>query len=294
MERRPKDAIEFTDFCDKFRIEYRTEGKHTRRGWVQIDCPNCGRDSKKFHLGFNLKYRTLNCWKCGKKQLGSTLATLSGLTPKQVSGYIARIPKTEFESIEVQGNFVCPKGVKPLNDAHKAYLRSRDYNWRRIERIWGIMGIGIAPKLSHRIWIPIEYGGKQRSWTTRSISDAPDVTRYISADPTQELISHKKLLYGEDYAGNAIIVVEGPLDVWRIGPGAVGTFGTRPTASQITRIAKYPVRYICFDHGAERQSQLLAETLSAFPGETHQIVLDADDPGSMTKRELRQVRSLLE
>lgn len=294
MERRRNDVMEFTQFCEKFRIEYRTTGKHTRAGWVQIDCPNCGRESKKFHLGFNLKYRTLNCWRCGKKQLGPTLAAVANVPVSKISEYLSRFPRVEFDQVELQGNFVCPKGVKPMLDSHKKYLLKRNYNWRRIEKIWNVMGIGIAPPLSHRLWIPVEYAGKKRSWTTRSISDSPDVIRYISASPIQEMISHKKLLYGEDYAGNSIVVVEGPLDVWRIGPGAVGTFGTRPTAAQIARIAKYPVRYICFDHGAERHSQLLCETLSAFPGETHEIRLDAEDPGTASKKELRQIRSLLE
>lgn len=289
-----KDALEFVAFCEMFKIPYRTEGKHTRRGWVQIDCPNCGRESGKFHLGFNLKYRTLNCWKCGKKALGPTLATISGLSIGRLSAFIARIPKIEFEQVEIQGTFVVPKGVGPLNDAHKRYLLDRNFNWRRIVKLWNVQGIGVAKELQHRLWIPIEYGGKQRSWTTRTISKNPDITRYISASPNQELINHKKLLYGEDYAGNTIIVVEGPMDVWRIGPGACGTFGTRPTAAQVARIAKYPVRYVCFDHGAERQAQSLVETLSAFPGETHQIVLDAEDPDSMSRKELAQVRKLLE
>ena len=34
-----------------------------------------------------------------------------------------------------------------------------------------IFGIGIAPRLQWRIWIPIHYHGEIVSWTTRSLSD---------------------------------------------------------------------------------------------------------------------------
>ena len=189
-----------------------------------------------------------------------------------------------------------------MKKAHRQFLRDRDFNPDRIEKVWGIEGLGMEGHyksngkripLKWRLYIPIETAGVVSSWTTRTISHDPDTCRYISAPPDHERINHKQLLYGEDYAGQSIIIVEGPTDVWRIGPGAVATFGTRPTAAQIIRMGRYIERYVLFDHGAERYSQALVEALSAFPGKTHVIELDADDPGSMTSKELRQVRNLL-
>lgn len=287
-------TIEFTEFCDKHKIPYRTKGKHTRPGWVQIDCPYCGPGSGKFHLGFCLKYPLFNCWKCGKKPLGQTLSMVTGLRADALSKSINRFPRHEREQLEITGTLRTPKGVKPMQEMHRRYIRSRGFNDEVIEKVWSVQGIGIGYDLAYRLFIPIDYNNTICSWTTRSIADGDNIVRYISASAENERISHKKLLYGEDFAGNTIIIVEGPMDVWRIGPGAVGTFGTRPTKAQILRMSRYPKRYVCYDHGAERFSQMLIEELSAFPGETLLLTLDAEDPGSMSKKEVRQVRSLLD
>lgn len=195
-----------------------------------------------------------------------------------------------------------PKGVIPLKKAHKQFLRERDFNPDRIAKLWGVGGIGYNGSyktneqcfpLRWRLFIPIELQGIMSSWTTRSISHSTENNRYISAPPDHERISHKELLYGEDFAGQTIIIVEGPTDAWRIGPGAIATFGTRPTPAQIIRMGRYVKRYVLFDHGAERYSQALVQALSVFPGETHSIEIDADDPGSLKPKELRQVRKLL-
>lgn len=289
-------TIAFTTFCDRNGIEYRTTGKHTRSGWVQIDCPYCGPDSKKFHLGYFIARPLFNCWKCGKKPLAKTLLQISKYDDKEISRIVQKLEKSFTPTKEdITGNYSIPKGVKPLQKMHKDYLRSRDFNPDKVEAIWEVQGIGIAgTNLDYRLFFPIEQDGVKCSWTTRTIAEGDDIVRYLSASPEQERVSHKKLIYGGDMCGNKIIVVEGPFDVIRIGPGAGGTFGTRPTSAQILKIARHPVRYVCYDKGAHRYTQALVTALGAFPGETHIIELDAEDPGSMSKKELKQVRRLLE
>ena len=116
--------------------------------------------------------------------------------------------------------------------------------------------------------------------------------RYISASAEQEKINHKHLIYGQDFCHHSIIVVEGPLDAWRIGPGAGALFGTAFTTAQVRKIVKYPYRYIVFDSSAEaqRRARELAEQLSAFQGITETIELDAEDPGSASPKEIRRLR----
>jgi hypothetical protein len=295
--------LTFVEFCDRYGIETRTTGDHTRRGWVQIDCPYCNPNSKKFHMGFNLAWPSLNCWRCGKKKIKQTLQLLTGLTEPQLHGIINSFPREKSIDVEdKRGKFNAPAGVKPMLKKHKQFLRDRDFNPDRIANVWGVMGLGVDGgckrngkwfPLPWRLYIPIEVGSKLSSWTTRTVFDYPNITRYISSPPEHERINHKELLYGEDYAGQTIIIVEGPTDAWRIGPGAVATFGTRPTPSQIVRMGRYVTRYVCFDHNAENYAQLLRERLAVYPGVTHIITLDADDPGSMGSKELRQVRKLL-
>lgn len=295
--------LEFTEFCDRYRIEYRTTGKHTRRGWVQIRCPYCGTDGDSFHMGFCLSWPRVHCWKCGKHPLAKTLKMITGEAEAKIHAIVSGFPREKPIHPEgAKGILTLPQGLKPMGRAHTDYLRSRNFNPRTIERVWGVQGLGLGAgyktekgriNLSWRLFIPIEVGGVLSSWTTRSIADNPSI-RYISATAEHERICHKELLYGEDYAGSTIIIVEGPTKSWRIGPGAVCTFGTRPTPAQIVRMGRYSKRYVLFDHGAERYSQALVQQLSMFPGETYEITTDAADVEESTKSELSSIRRLLE
>ena len=87
-----------------------------------------------------------------------------------------------------------------------------------------LQGIGLHPRLPWRLFIPIHSHGRPISWTTRSIG-TKDKKKYITASPAEEAAPHKQTLYGLDYCRHTVIVVEGPLDAWNIGPGAAATYG---------------------------------------------------------------------
>src|SRR2546425_553809 len=70
--------MKFTELLDEYHIRYQTEGHHSRPGWIQIDCPYCGRGSNKFHMGYNVDKNYTNCWKCGPHRLFDALADLTG------------------------------------------------------------------------------------------------------------------------------------------------------------------------------------------------------------------------
>lgn len=188
-----------------------------------------------------------------------------------------------------------PKGLAPMQEAHRKYLRSRGYDPDELERRWSLQGLGLeAGELRWRIFIPVILHGKTVSWITRSISDKEVARRYYTATKKQEVYFHKDLLYGIDYARYSIVIVEGVFDAWRIGPGAVATFGTRVSDAQIVQIASFQERYICFDKGAERYSQRLVNELSLYPGKTYEVQLNAKDPGSATQKELKKLRRLIQ
>lgn len=161
-----------------------------------------------------------------------------------------------------------------------------------MKRLWCLQGIGIAARLSWRIYIPIHYQGEVVSWTTRAIGKHVQ-PRYLSAGPEQESVSHKSILYGGDYVRNAVIVCEGPTDVWRIGPGAVATLGTSYSRSQMLEISKVPIRAVCFDmeRPAQKRATKLVEELRAFPGLTMRIELEtANDVADADEDEVAEIR----
>ena len=268
---------------------------HTRPGWVQFDCPYCGTNSQKFHMGFRIDGGFVNCWKCGPHPLYETVYQLSNKTPEQTKKLLGDLEFKKFKPTEHRGKLVLPKGLGELGKPHRKYLRSRGYDPDLIQQLWKVQGIGIAAKRSWTIFIPIIFKGQTVSWTTRKIVDE-DVLRYLSANSKEESYPHKKVLYGEDYARWAISIHEGPLDVWKVGPGATCTFGTGFSRTQIRRMIKYERRIICFDaeEQAQKRARQLMNQLEPFPGETINVILDSKDAGSASKREIRTLRKLLE
>ena len=260
--------MNFRDILSEYNIPIGSSGHyHVREGWLQIDCPYCSPDSQGWYLGYSIEGNFLNCWRCGSHRLINTVMELTKLSYQEVTKLLDDLESQPFEKKKPLGKLVMPTGINPLYSAHKKYLHTRGFRWRAVEKLWKIRGIGIASKLAWRIWIPIYYHGEIVSWTTRSISLNSNITRYISAAPNEELLLHIELLYGEDFARHAIIVVEGIFDAWRIGPGAVATFGSGYSQEQLERIARYPTRAICFDNELEAQktARKLNNELSVFP-----------------------------
>lgn len=283
--------MKFTDVLDQLNINYRAEGQHTRPGWLQLDCPFCGGE---LYLGYNLENRYMNCWRCGPHRPVETLMKLTGRgfgDFKELIRDIERERPTRADGSPKRMAAKLPAGLSPLWAAHKSYLRDRGFVPRELQTLWGIQAIGLSSKLAWRIFIPITLNGVVVSWTTRTISDK-DRTRYISCPGEDEAVNHKELLYGEDYCRHVCIVCEGPFDVWRIGPGAVCTFGTGYKSAQVKRMAKYPVRVICYDDevDAQNRAQDLATSLSVLPGETFNVVLDGKDPASAEPGEIEKLR----
>lgn len=191
-----------------------------------------------------------------------------------------------------KGELKLPVGLVHLQTCHRRYLTKRKFDADVLEKVWGLMGIGLAHRLAWRLFIPIHYQGKVVSWTTRRIDDTPGGLRYITAKSTEEEMPCKSLLYGSDHVRHAAVVVEGPADAWRIGPGAVALLGTGWSKAQMAKLAKVPVRTIIFDNEpeAQRRARRLADSLGVFPGRTRVAEINAADPGSAGEKEVALIR----
>jgi len=284
--------MNIVDLLNEYRIENRTEGhEHCRSGWAQIDCPFCSPNSGRFRLGINTHYVYANCWTCGAKSITSVLKALLGTRWKDAKVLLQNIRPERPEKIVHTGRYAEPMGVMGMLTPHKIYLRDRGFDATELERLWFLRGIGISSRLSWRIFIPILLHGQAVSWTTRTIGNG-DHGKYLSAAPDEESVSHKSILYGEDYCRHAIVVVEGPADVWGGGPGFAATLGLSVTSEQVERITKYPVRALCFDNEpqAQKVQKEMADRLACFPGETYTITLDSKDPGEAKRKEILRIR----
>jgi len=261
---------------------------HCRPGWLQVKtCPWCHSDN--YHLGFNLQAHFFVCWRCRGHRTLDTLAKL-GIEESKIRDFWAGREVQEV-AVKKRTGLVEPEGRGRLLRIHRDYLRSRGFDPKTLQRLWNLEGIGLAARLSWRIYIPIILAGQRVSWTTRAVGEKV-ARRYISAGAEEEALNHKGLLYGSDYCRHAAVVVEGPVDAWRIGPGAVALCGTAFTGSQVRKLIQFPYRFICFDNSPEAQAlaQALARQLAPFPGTTEVLEIDAADPGSASEKEVRLIR----
>lgn len=291
------------DFFKQYGIEYREHGSHhhTTPGRIQIDCPWCSPDTQRFRLGWHIKGRYFTCWHCGPVRVTDTLVEItkeSFHVIKEALGSV--LPEDFFDTKrKLSSKVQIPESVGKLQPAHIEYLQSRGFTKTRISYLIGRYGIGginhLDEKLSWRIFIPVHLDREVVTWTTRSIDNRARV-RYLSASIEESKFNIKQLLYGEDYCKrHTILVCEAPLSVWVLGAGSVATFGTEYSSYQVNKIARYPIRYICYDSDKEsqRKAKQLCNVLKVFKGETHNIVLEEKDPGESTRKEIKQLRRLL-
>lgn len=289
--------MNIADVLSELNIPYCQPGghHHVRDGWLGLDCPYCtpSYDGKgKWKLGIEISTGRVNCWSCGRKSLVQVIAEVGRVQYRVAKSLLDGVKLDRFApvSIKSSGTLNKPKGVGPMIECHRAYLRERQLNPDHIEKLFHVQGIGLASQLKWRLFIPIMLNGEEVSWTTRSIGSG--TMRYISASPDQERLHFKDSLYGIDLVRTTLVIVEGPVDAWNVGPGAAATYGLNTTPSQVSIMARFPHRVVCFDNstGAQRQAAKLCDTLSMFPGRTTNIQLDAEDPGSASKKEIRLLR----
>jgi len=292
-----------TDFLDEKGIDYRETGSHhhATQDFIQVDCPYCSEFSEKFRMGLAVNGNSANCWTCGTHKFSDILCELTKESWQVINKLIDSLrsenylPNSSIYGYKSTGKLKIPSEVSQLLPCHEKYLKKRGFDPTLLNKLWQIQGIGLSAKLAFRIFIPIIIGGRIISWTTRSIIDEIQ-HRYINASKEEEVFSAKQVLYGQDYARNSVIVVEGPTDAWRLGPGTVATMSLTYTKKQILRLARYTQRVIIFDNepDVQRRANSLCEQLSVFEGKTLRIEIDAADPGSASEKEVKLLRKFLE
>ncbi len=267
------------------------ESHHVTSAWYGIDCPSCSPNSGRYKLGINANGYA-SCWSCGRLKLTDVLIELSGEPYHIIRKLLDGLPREHIRREErPRGKLVLPPCLGPLLKPHRQYLKGRGFDPDELQRLWGLQGIGLAPRLAWRVFLPIHHKGEVVSWTTRAIVDDVE-RRYVNAKTEEEVISAKSVVMGLDYVRHAAVVVEGPMDAYRIGPGTVATMGVSYSQAQVRLLSKIPVRVIVFDSEtkAQQRAKTLCNDLSAFPGKTVRIELDSADPGEASKREVRLLR----
>lgn len=283
-----------------FGIDYHLEGhvsgyKQCRPGWIQYACPYCRKDP---YLGFNLEKSYFNCYYCGFHPIGETLLLLTNLPPGMLRSVYKKYAKgllstTPYERTQNKKRTIpIPNWWLPLSSRQLDYLYERGFdNPEQTVKTWGLYGANhLAPVgYSHRIIIPYYNDkGEVLCFTSRSISEEVDL-RYKASSIEENTWDTKECLYGLwNVPGDSVIVLEGQIDVWKLGTGAVATGGSAYTQTQVKLLSSFSKRYIMYDNEdtAQEQAQKLAEELSPYEGETWVLnIPEVNDPGDLSEKE---------
>lgn len=276
------------------RVDYQEAGhRHVRPGWIGLDCPSCSPNSHRYLLGINLEQGYANCWQCGPKRIVEVLVELTGRRVGEVLDLLKGVGWEKVRKERPAGSLKLPFFITSMEEPHRRYLERRGLDPDLVARLWGVKAMSINGRYPWRLFIPIVQNDLLVSWTTRAIGDRI-AKRYDNAPADCERVPAKHVLYGDDYARHSVVVVEGPVDCWAIGPGAVSVMGLAYTRQQLMLIAAHPVRAICFDAepAAQRRAWKLAEELKVFPGETGIIELESGkDAAEADRDEIEEIRS---
>lgn len=174
-----------------------------------------------------------------------------------------------------------------MQDMHKRYLEGRLFDPGALERLWGLQGTGPIGQYKFRVIAPVLQGGVLVSYQGRDITGRQEL-RYKACEEKDEVIHHKHILYGSDLVQDRVVVVEGITDAWRLGPGAVATFGCRYTAPQREALAQFREVFVMYDSSdpvAQACGADLAEALALLVEHVEIITNDWKDPGSAPQDE---------
>lgn len=296
--------LNFIRFAQDHNIQHVSAGQHhhAHSGWVQTHCPRCTDGRSGFHLGFSINFGNLNCWRCGPIKLIDYLREILNVSidaawrvfrsyddGRRGSGLAKKKHKRTKRLWK-------PADLGPLHPPHKRYLKARGFDPGRLAKTWSLKGTGaLGGRWQWRVVAPIKNAEAETvAFTGRGIRNQS--RKYLVTEDTKCCEDPRSFLYGiHKVEGEAVIVVEGPADVWRMGPGAIATLGIAWRPEQANVLKQFHTRFIMFDPDplAQKQAAKLAAWLSSFAGNTELISDLTSDPGDLSPTAARRIKRRL-
>ena len=295
--------MELKEFLEDHGIEYWTSGKNVVNGWINIQCIFCDDDSN--HLGVHRKSLKVSCWRCGNHNIINLIKELSGTTYNEAisikkslslgaTDYGFGPPYAEDDASSLLSAHVRlpQESRKYFPEKHIEYLRYRGFtDPEKIIRKYKLRSVYTTGKYKFRIIIPIMLNKKIVSFTSRDITGLQD-PKYKHASPEESAIDVKRIIYNYDTVttGSDAILVEGPIDVWKLGDKTISLLGIHHTEEQILSIKNKKIRnlFILFDNdkagvaGAKRMAGIISPLVKSVEIVTFNTI---KDPGELKEEE---------
>ena len=276
-------------------IRYKTSGKNVSRGWAGIQCLFCLDRSN--HLGINLSSKAFSCHSCGEKgSIFKLIQEIDGVNFPEAAKILKEFSGGEYVPAEkhFQSKVIFPEGTtKYFAPIHIDFLINRGYNPEEVIEKYDLYATGPMGSYKHRIIIPIYMNQRIVSFVGRDVTGKQEVPYKNSSEDTS-IKDPKHCLYNMDSVlQNKAIVVEGVLDAWRIGDGAVATFGKQYTHEQVRLLKGLKKVFVLYDSDAGDLAEKLAYDVSSVVSDVVVLTLDAGDPDDMSLDDIRHLRKIV-
>ena len=245
--------IDWTSFLNDHAISYRTEGKNTALGHVNIKCPFCGHADPSEHMGINLETGKYGCWRNaghrgknpvrlvaevlnipwdqarqalqpyaegtlyhGDKRIRELLCWAQGETTPMLNDHI---------DLQMPASFL-PLKLTTYSGVYSQYLIDRGFKRKDINDLgrsyWLLIG---AENYARRIIFPVCAGGRLVTWSGRAVYPNME-PRYKTLSPKQPDYYNRRavapitnyLAFQDSLCsgGNALFITEGPFDALKM------------------------------------------------------------------------------
>lgn len=294
-------------YLDARNIPHPTD-KNVSEGWVGIRCvyPMC--EDASNHLGINLDTGVHSCFVCGRKggpaQLVALVDHCTWVEAQEVVKEFSILFPTDRAVPHEHGDFMLPKfHTQNPTARHIKYLQRRGYDHHDLIDKYNISFTGSVSWVDGpygkwtypwRIIIPVFLDGDMVNFTSRDITGFSS-SKYKMGPNNIAIRPGGDCVYNLDRAGDIIALVEGPLDVWRIGDGAVAMLGTKFSEAQLSLIASKRPRqvFIVYDTGAEKIAKDLGQRMARLVPQTDYLWLPGGDPDTLNPTDLADLQTLL-
>ena len=299
-------SIDWAKLFRENNIKYR-EG--VNEGWVNIDGPFCFPIDTHKNGGFAIDNPRFSCWRCGRHSYLEAIMKVFNLdiagAKNLLKSYESFSKKTSTKKV-AKGHDLNLPGYFSLNEKEREYLVNRGFDIDYLRSKFYIRGGGVVGDWSYRILIPIYYKKVLVSWTGRSILDRKlidelRIPRYKNLSIEQSVINPKEIFFNLDNSTkDSVILVEGPMDVLKMGDDCICSLGTSVTHEQELFLSKrYKKVFIAFDNeiDAQHKAMILGEKLASIGMEIEVVNICADfnknDPGELIESEVKIIKDEL-
>ena len=280
-------------YLDSRNIHHKETGDNVSRNWTSMNCIFCIDHSN--HLGINLKSKVYSCYLCGEKgNIFKFIQEVDGVNWQTAKDIVKEfnggtyVPKEKH----FQSKLKLPNVLKEFPQTYKNFLISRRYDPDTVIQKYNLMASSLVGNYNHRIIIPVKMNDRMLSFVGRDITGKAHIP-YKNSDETECIKDPKRCLYNMDNViQSKAVIVEGIFDAWRIGDGAVATFGTEYTHEQLLYLKNFSQVFVLYDADTKfkKEKDKLAYDLSAIVKEVKVIELDEGDPDNLSEQDIKHLR----